>query len=468
MRASAVPLLAVFLTACATPHRLECVAHGGQPVLRIESDHFQVTGEFPEALLALETRKLELLWDAWVAFFGANPATTGKLQVVLARQGASSEFVDDSAGFVRYAVPARLFSTLYTVSSPGGRETAYASTNAHELVHLVTVFWLPRQPRWIAEGLAGYLEDAEFISYDVVRMGRWKQIRSQGLSVATLEELWAWDLVRETGDRQTDLYDSAWAWVHYLNNKDEVRLAKLWKALATQPSAKDAFASVFPPAEWKSLHQRVEAYVEAARFRGWQTTLPREPQLSPVRTLEPWEVHLLRRELLEAEGSRRAETRQARALVTGPEPAELTLATYEEHRGPLRSEVLAVLPEDPRAFRVAAGSPDVSPSQRFSLIERAANQAPSDANAQDAFCWAALDRNDKRALAAGERAIALAPWWTSPYLCRESSLARQGRCAEAHAVLDQLVGLVVDGDASLLRRINAERKHLTSNCKATP
>jgi hypothetical protein len=108
-------LAAVLLTSCATTtssHRLECTAHGGQPVQRLESEHFEVIGEFPAPLLRAETRKLEQLWDAWVAFFGANPATSAKLRVVLARRGASSEFVDDSSGFVRHRVPAQLFSTL--------------------------------------------------------------------------------------------------------------------------------------------------------------------------------------------------------------------------------------------------------------------------------------------------------------------------------------------------------------------
>jgi hypothetical protein len=458
-------IVVVLLSSCATTtptHRLECTAHGGRPVLRLESEHFEVIGEFPAPLLRAETRKLEQLWDAWVAFFGANPATTAKLQVVLARQGASSEFIDDTSGFVRHRVPAQLFSTLYT-RGEGEQEVAYASSNAHELVHLVTVFWLPRQPRWIAEGLADYLEDAKFTRDDVVRMGAWKDIYSY--SVATLEELWAWDEMRETGERQRFMYASAGAWVHYLSNRDEARLAALWKALAAEPSPKQAFTTLFPQAEWSDLHARVEEYLRIGRFRAWEVKLNREPSFWGLRTLAPWEVHLLRRQLLEDSAAKRAELRAAQALSTGQEPPPLTLARFDDRVGPDRSEVLDVLPDDPQAQRIAATAVDRAPRERFELLQRSVAGAPTDANALAALCWSSLGRPSAPALASSEKAIALAPWWSSPYFCRVRALSEQGRCADAARGLDQLLGLVVDGDTGLRSQIDGERKLLDADCK---
>jgi hypothetical protein len=261
------------------------------------------------------------------------------------------------------------------------------------------------------------------------------------------------------------MYESAWAWVHYFSNHDEARLAALWKALATEPSARQAFTALFPEAEWKELHQRVEAYVEAARFRGWEAKIPREPSFWGMRTLAPWEVHLLRRELLEDSVSKRAELRAAQALSPAEEPAALTLARFDDRVGPDRSDVLDALPSDPRAKQIAAAAVGLAPRRRFELLEQAFAGAPDEANTVGAFCWAALGRREPRALALGEKAIALAPWWTSPYFCRVRALSQQGRCAEAARALVQMLGLVVDGDAGLRGQIDNERKLLATGCK---
>jgi tetratricopeptide (TPR) repeat protein len=453
---------ALITSGCA--HRIECTAHGGSVVRRIETTHFVVSSDLPEPLFKTEVRKLEQLWDAWVVFFGTAPEGTARLQVVLSEPETSSEFMAETNGFVRFTVPARLFSGVTTYSK-NGKQLSYSS-NAHELVHLVSRFWLPRQPRWIAEGLAKYLGDANFVRDSVIRMGRWEW---DGGTVESLETLWAWDEMRETGQRQLELYQSAWAWMHYLSNRDEVRLAKLWKALATMPSARAAFESVIPRDEWPALHQKVQSYLNEGRYRGWETTVTREPQLSTPAVIEPWAVHLLRRDYSEGAALRRAETRKALELIKGEPPPELTLARFEdEYRGPELSQVVDTLPNDARAMRLAASAPDVSPRRRFELLERAMLALPDDVEVLTDFAAAATGRNDPRRLEASGKAATLAPWWPRPRFQHAAALAEQGRCAEADLELEQMLGLAVDDSPVLERQVVKYRAELAKSCEPKP
>lgn len=442
-------------------HRLECTEHGGGQVRRIETTHFVVSSDLPEPLLKTEVRKLEQLWDAWVVFFGSAPSETTQLQVVLSSSGTANEFVADSSGFVRFTAPAMLFSEVTTYSVKG-KELSYSS-NAHELVHLVSHFWLPRQARWISEGLAEYLGDAEFKREAVIRMGRWQW---QGGAVDSLEALWAWDEMRETGARQTELYQSAWAWIHYFSNRDEARLARLWAALATMRSARAAFESVFPTSEWAALQEQVQRYLNEGRFRGWETRVLREPQLSEPKVLEPWEVHLLRREYFEGRKFKREETRKALSLSKGAAPASLTLARFEdEYRGPELSGVLDALPaDDGRALRLAASAPDVSPRKRFELLERALKALPNDLQVLLDFAIAADGKKDLRRLETSQKAVALAPWWPSPRFQVAAALAEFGRCAEADLEMEQALGLAVDGSPALTKEITDYRASLAKLC----
>lgn len=142
-----VMLLGVGLVASGCVH-FECKVHGGDEVRSLRSEHFIVTSDLPlEAHLA-ETRRLELLWDTFSAFFNMQVSRAQVPVVVLRSTDAVESFSDGYAGFVRRSGP--------RVLVVGAMKDAQQShdTNAHELTHLVSAYMLPRQPRWLAEGLA--------------------------------------------------------------------------------------------------------------------------------------------------------------------------------------------------------------------------------------------------------------------------------------------------------------------------
>jgi hypothetical protein len=457
-------LVACWVVASGCAHRFECAAHGGSTVRSLETEHFFVVSDLPLETTRVETRKLEQLWDAWVVFFGHAPTRGVPLRVVLSEPGAAREFVAEAAGFVRTSVPPMLFSTVIVTTGADGKDQSY-STNAHEMVHLVSHFWLPRQPRWISEGLAEYLGDATFVRDGVIRMGRWHW---DGGSVDSLDDLWAWDEMREALGREEDLYQSAWAWIHYFSNRDEARLNQLWAALKTMPSSRAAFESIFPRAEWPALKVKVQAYLDERRFRGWETQVLREPALSEPKVLEPAAVHLVRRQFVETDAQRRVETRAALAVATTQSP-ELVLARFEDEvHGPELRTVIEVLPDDPRAMWLAASSPDLAPRERIHLLERARDLRPDDVRVLADFAFAALRRKDPRALEAAERAVALAPWWTPPHFQRARALANAGRCVEADEELVQIQGLANESTPRLLSQIAEARAKLARDCEARP
>lgn len=321
MRATALLLSCAAAVAGAGCSHFECTAHGGREVRALRTEHFVVTSDLPVEAHRAEAERLELLWDTFAAFFGADVPEAAIPVVVMADASDVDFFAPGYRGFVRRSDP-----VVLVVGAPA--EEGHTNVNAHELTHLVSAYLLPRQPRWVAEGLGAYFEDATFRDARTVKMGRWNASRAEEafvVGVADLDELEAWGGL-SFDDRELNLYASAWAWVHYLANHDERRLQRLFSGLQGPRPMAEVLADVFPPAERDALHAKVKAYVADARFRGWETSLARTPVVSSTRVLPPWEVHLLRSRLhLKDEAAPARELELARGLAPQPLPPALQL-----------------------------------------------------------------------------------------------------------------------------------------------
>ena len=454
-------LAALGVAASGCAHRFECERHGGAPVFRVTSNHFVVTANLPAADVRREVRRLEGLWDAWAAFLQHEPAAPGRLPVLVTRDEGPAEFFPDHSGFVHFDLDPVMVTSVFDVRVGGKAKRVGA--NAHELVHLVSRHWLPRQPRWLAEGLAEYLGDAEFIRDDTVRFGRWAWA---GGDVEPLEALWAWDGPAPPV-QETDHYQSAWAWLHYLANRDEARLAKLWVELRSHGSAREAFDAVFPPAEQAALRDRVRAYVAEGRFSGWQSTILRAPAVSDAVRVEPWEVHLLRRSIFVAMGADKAaaaECLRAQEVAPVPAPPAVQLALLPATlQGPARTEALLRLAAEPAAMLQLARAAELTPDDRLRWLEKAVEALPDSGRARYLFARAALLAHDPRAVEAAQRTAALAPWSVEAQLIGVQALAAAGRCPEARAALGAATnsGSLQPGE---LGRLNEVRAALAAAC----
>lgn len=455
-------VVSVLVSGCAA-HRFECERHGGRPAIRMQSDHFTVTSDLPADELLVEVRRLERLWDAYSVFFQYEPTTTARVPVLVSKDEAAAEFMPNTGGFFFASIEPLFVTTVRDYDVSG--KTVRRSSSAHELVHLVSRYWLPRQPRWVAEGLAVYLGDVDFTREHVVRFGRWQW--NDRSSVHPLAELWAWD--EGAPADEAPLYQSAWAWLHYLANREETRLARLWYALRTQPSPRAAFDSVFPAEEQAALHEKVVAYVAEGRYRGWESRLLRDPNVSAATPVAPWEVHLLRRRIMQSAGLRsdvKRESQRATEVAPSPLPPAVEVARAQDTSfGPARTDVLLRHQQLPEALLALGVAPDLDDDAQLAWLEKAVATAPDSAAAQLSFARAALARDDARSLAAAQQAVALAPWSLDARLAEATALGQRARCADAFTALESAASLGDERSPNVTKRLAETQRQVAKRCQ---
>jgi hypothetical protein len=228
--------------------------------------------------------------------------------------------------------------------------------------------------------------------------------------------------------------------VHYLSNHDEARLVRLFEGLRGTRPVEVVMREVFPPDEARRLEGEVTAYLGAAKFRGYQTSLRRVPTLSAVRTLEPWQVHQLRSRLfLRDEKAAENDQRLALELAPTPRPAALAVLDAELAKRPISS----LLPDYPEAPEVLAELEEEDAPAHREAFERAVLAAPDEAPLRLAAAKAASGAGDT---AAAERhamaGLALAPWSVELAGVLLSVSVAQGRCDEAIVRLARLEALL--------------------------
>jgi hypothetical protein len=456
IRSLTVAALGVALSGCV--HAFECTVHGGDEVRELTTDHFVVTSDLPLKEHLAEANSLELLWDTFAAFFRAEVPTARIPVVVLPDTSTVESFASGYAGFVVRRGP-----TALVVGAP--TEKGASNTNAHELTHLVSAFMLPRQPRWVAEGLGTYFEDATFKDARTVKMGGWNKGRAEEAfvtGVLPLEELNQWGGLR-FDERETRFYASAWAWIHYLSNQDEARLQRLFEGLRGTRPIDQVMAEVFPPAETKALRDKVQAYLGAAKFRGWETVLRRTPTVGSPTVLEPWRVHLLRSRLfLNNEAAAQKNLSMAVELAPTPRPAAVAVVEAALQKTPAK----ALLDAYPTAPEVLIAADDDDSKLRRPQLTQALQAAPTDAELLMVAADAALNADaPDEAEALALRGMALAPWSSQLATLLVYASANRNRCDEADVRWSSAVALLPERQTEQNTRFIAGVREVLSKCR---
>lgn len=440
--------LGVLGSGCA---HFECELHGGSQVRSLKTEHFVVTSDLPPDAHRKQAERLELLWDTFAAFFGTDVERAEIPVVVLRSGGAVESFAPGYNGFVRRDGP-----RVLVVGAAAGEDGEHDS-NAHELTHLVSSFMLPRQPRWLAEGLGTLFEDATFKNERTVKMGRWNEGRAEEafvVGVLSLEELSQWGELRFDGS-ETLLYASAWAWVHYLVNHEEARLKRLFDGLRGQRPLAEVMEGVFPKADAARLHAAVKAYLGEARFRGWETSLRRTPKLEVPVVLQPWQVHALRSRLfLKDEAAAKKDLEQAVALAPSPTPPAAAVWKAELEKREAKS-LVASYPTSAPVLVAAWGRYDAAADR--AQLERALETAGSDVELLLLAGNVAYFANDlARATIYATRGGTLAPWSLDFAVLRLRLALDQGQCDDAGRLVSQAASLMSE------RPGTAEKEQLTA------
>ncbi|RKH14546.1 DUF1570 domain-containing protein [Corallococcus sp. CA053C] len=454
LRLGILGLALTLFSGCAASRAL-CPAEGGRPWREVRSTHFRVRTNLEEKAAAQSAVELEEFRRALLLAWGPDFDPPGSVEVVLLSNPRDlEEFTGGQfAGYAGQTPDGpRMVMTgdggYLLPDAPGDK-----GVQAHELAHYLSAFALPRQPRWISEGLASYLETVTIkpSTRDVV-LGRASlpmlaYVRAHGW--LTLEELWQWDgkTQQSTAELQRH-YASAWLWVHYLINEQGERFSALQGRLSRGEEPRRAFAAAFQGE--LEYQEAITNYVRLGRYAITTQPLPPVPTQTQTRPLEPADVHVIRGLLFaEAPGSTAPAERQRKldleldqALKEDPTHVEAQRMRAEKLEKPERLKLAQLLvekhPEDGRAWDLLASALDAQGDlsvQQEQARTRAAELLPDSPNAHNNLAWYyARTLQPQKGLASALRAVRLSPGNAFILDTQAALFFQSGRCPEAVAM----------------------------------
>jgi hypothetical protein len=305
---TSVSLLAALLCACA--HGPATARSDGWH--EVKTSHFRLYADAPAQRAQEMALHLESLRAALLQGFPAGLTTPLPVEVVVfaSRDDLSWFVTARQLGYTRYSD-----SELRIVMSAeafGEGETQFTATVAHELTHYLSQYAVKQQPRWVAEGLATFMETLTLTRDGQAVFGRApyaKLMHIRGLFAQergardTLPWLWQWSEMRLSDVRalgeeeESGSYALAWAWMHLLMNQHRAELDAFFAALNAGEQPQAAFARVFSRYAPGTLEAQLRGYVRG-NVPAW--TLPQPPpgdtELKVTALTEP-AVHALRAKL---------------------------------------------------------------------------------------------------------------------------------------------------------------------------
>jgi hypothetical protein len=449
--------LATLLPGCATVRSAQSPDTAAQPWYEIETSHFRIrtNAELPTALqtaLGLEKhrRALLLIW-------GERFDPPGQLEIVVLRDSEQlSEFADAPVAAYTTLVP----SGWQAVMAAKYPSESLAQVQLHELAHYLSRYILLRQPRWLSEGLASYLQTIEEQAnpYEAVigqpPLPLLQYVRQHDfLSIA---DLWSGSA---TSEARPALYASSWLWVHFLINQQRARFNDFLNRLASAEEPRSAWNAAFTGVSSHALEQGVRSYMHREHFPVRTLLVPPvAPQLTHT-VLDEAEIHVTRARLyLTGRKSISADQRRelvlnevAQALRHNPQSAsarvlEGELGASRRNRLAIANELTLSKPQDPRAWSLLArsrhGEDETFPDLE-EMLETGAKVAAQDHWVLSQLAaYHAAHGAPERGLEAATRAVQLAPWSARILETYAAILAGVGSCGEAIAVQKRAMRLL--------------------------
>ncbi|WP_240360479.1 tetratricopeptide repeat protein [Pyxidicoccus caerfyrddinensis] len=475
MSVSVLGLVLTLLSGCTTL-RAVCPAEGGRPWVEVRSPHFSVRTNLDGETAEEATRELELLrqglLQAWAGTF--DPPGTVEV-IVLANHSALEDFTNVRIeGFSATTADGPvlvLAGNAYALSEA----PADVGTQAHELTHYLSEFALVRQPRWLSEGLAAYLEsiilrpDKHEVILGGLHSGFLAHVLRSGWR--TLDELWEWDGKGLLGTAESrNYYASSWLWVHFFISRHPARFDEFQTRLMSGEEPRQAWEESFRGAE--DLAGELHAYVHGGRHVTYPTiTAPLPPVKSPLqmRTLEPAEVHAIRAQLFlmtpgaapPEERLHHAEQEMAQALKEDPGNVAATLLRIRSTVDPSRRLGLAQQlverhPDSGQAWDALAQALDAAGNtseEQESARLRAVELLPDSVSAQNGLAgFYARTSQPEKGLTAARRAVALAPGNPAVLDTWSTILFQLGRCPEALSAQQLAADTLHESTPERLRR----------------
>jgi tetratricopeptide (TPR) repeat protein len=365
---------------------------------------------------------------------------------------------------------------------------------AHELVHHVSWYVFPRQPSWLSEALARFVDT---VALDdgaaTARAGLGTQegggdtAGCAGLASPNLVSF----LVDDRGSFPADLQTSnvsahgsnsarysAWSWLlyHWLWNTRSSELAAFTTRLSSSEDPAEAWRASFPDLDLAKngarafLEANLRRYMRTGRFLAYCVEAKADTRYT-VAALPAPEVHLL---LLDARLSpptldeSRAEAEEAlREDPTHP-IALASLARPGEALTMSLRAATAARPDDWRAWLLLGSSLNdrEQREEKEAALRRAAALRPDSASTRNELAWLLVQSGRaKEALPHANAAVDLAPWSSGAIDTLAVTAAELGKCKEALILEDRALGLLHPDDPRRAS-IQKSRGHVEERCLA--
>lgn len=446
------------VTGCAGmgAYRATCAQEKGATWHEVRSAHFRVRTDLNAGTAETTARELERLHAGLLRVWRSDAAPPGVIDAIVLRHHTElAEFTQWASELTTYTEQGPLLVLIgYSYAIGDDPPTRYIQ--AHELSHVLVRHVMPRQPRWLVEGLATWLETVHFLERtdEVVLYGLhgglfYQAIGHGRLSVA---ELWAWDTQPplSTGEMARH-YASAWAWVYFLSTVHPERFADFQARLSRFEEPRAAWDAAFQNAGDLEGDLRMFLLNQQHRRKNPQPVpMPPVPSAVETRELSCAEVHALRatlflhasdKPLVERLGHVAREVDRALTLdATQLDAARLRdrLVQDPARRLPLARELLRAHPESGPAWELLGralrdtGAPLPEQERAFT---RAAELSPEDAGVLDSLARFLVGRGElERGLAVAVRALQRVPRRASTLETRAEALFRLGNCEAGAAI----------------------------------
>ena len=443
------------------------------PWLEVRTPHFVLRTSLAEpearrAAVQLEQMRVALLTASW---HGSKEPEAVVPVVALADAAELREYAREAiAGYV--SSDALGVRRIVITAESGVEENGVLK---HELAHVLSEAFLLRQPRWLAEGLACYLETIRIDSRDgKVVVGEPDKGRLQFLQQHPVMDYGA---VLKVGPEMIRMRDvdgyafesSAWLLFHYLADERRPQLNELIRRLARAEDPEAAWAAAFPGYTGDQIGHDVSVWKSRGRMSTgrapiapWTGTVQVQPL--PAAEAEAQRADLLRESLGRAPQTEKAKASALLALAADPgQPLALAVALQLEaipaqERLARARAAASKHPDDERAWVLLIDALPGGSAERAEAAARLLALAPSSIKGLRETAWAALARGDvPHALPAAGRAVELNPGDPASLDVLALALASAGKCDEADHATRRALEVIPAGASERLADVLQKR-----------
>lgn len=319
MRIAGTALLGLLVTGCATVSP-ECASHGGNTWRQVRSPHFSLVTNLSAEEAKTSMLKLELSRAAVAPVLQGAELSSAPIEVVLFASGAQLAAVtgtDESFWSEDFRGPLLVIQDDANILASNPQ----LERAMHELTHLLSARVFRRLPRWVAEGLAAYLET---VTLDVreksARRGKANQVRLGDIerwNILPVESLWAWTRVeKDKPGLEQHRLSSAWFWVYFLVNEHRAAFDGFLKALAKGDEPAAAWKAAFPELTTASMATASEKFRAEGKSTGQAIELSSVDQTITDAALPDARVHAVFSRLAALRGDWKRAVEQADLAAT--------------------------------------------------------------------------------------------------------------------------------------------------------